>query len=77
MLEEFLWVNWAIMFLTVFSDYFWLLYLSVPGYLGYTYGGTVLGFIWPKSQQNFEQEQVPEQPQSTSNKKQKIRYVRA
>ena len=42
MFEELLWVNWGVQGLTLLSDWFWLLYLSVPGYALYVYGS---GFI--------------------------------
>jgi len=46
LLEEFLWVHWFIMFTTIFSDYFWFLYLSIPIYICYRWGGMVLKYVF-------------------------------
>ena len=64
------------MFLTTFSDYFWLLYLSVPGYLIYTYWGTISGFLGGAGSPALDPEMVKQFQEQQQQKKQKIRYAR-
>jgi hypothetical protein len=64
--EEILWVNWFIQVTTCFSNYFWLLYLLVPGYGIYNYGPWILGMLFPSRPQM--------QVEEPTEKKQKIKY---
>ena len=43
--QDVLWVNWAVMALSLVTSYAWLLWLAIPGYVLYAYGGTILSWI--------------------------------
>lgn len=58
LLEEVLWVNWFIMFVSVFTGYAFLLFLAIPGYLLYAYGPMVKGFFDQRSQQQQQYQQM-------------------
>lgn len=45
--QDVLFVNWAVMALSVLSDKAFYLYLVIPAYLIYQYGGIVKGYLFP------------------------------
>lgn len=58
LLEECLWVVWFVMFMSVFTGYAWLIFLTIPGYLLYTYSGTISSFWNARNQQQQQQQQA-------------------
>jgi len=63
-------VNWFIEVTTCISNYFWLLYLAVPGYALYVYGPMVLKMLFP------DRGGVPMEAQPAQQKvKTKVRYA--
>jgi len=49
--QDVLFVNWAVQALAIFTDRAFYLYLSIPAYLLYQYGGMLKGFIFPSGGQ--------------------------
>lgn len=43
--QDILLVTWFVHATTIFSDWFWLVFLVIPGYLFYQYGGFVLSML--------------------------------
>lgn len=68
---DFFCVNIAVQFLTVFSSYFWLIYLAVPGYLGYQLLKLLLAWAETSGTGNEE-----EPPKKQKERKEKVRYIK-
>jgi len=45
--QDILFVNWFVMATSVLSSWFWLVYLLVPAYMLYQYGGTIRALLCP------------------------------
>jgi hypothetical protein len=45
--QDFLFINWAVMSLAIVWDRSYILYLAIPAYLGYQYGGVAKGYFFP------------------------------
>lgn len=45
--QDILFVNWAVMALSVLSDKAFYLYLVIPAYLIFQYGGIIKGYLFP------------------------------
>jgi len=43
--QDVLFVNWAVMGLSMLTQYAWVLWLVIPAYVLYMYGGTLWGYI--------------------------------
>jgi len=43
--QDVLFVNWAVMALSLVTSYAWVAWLLIPGYVLVMYGGTILGWI--------------------------------
>ena len=70
---DFFAINMSVQFLSVFSDYFWLLYLSVPGYLGYYVFKYLLA--WANSSGAPEEEEE-EPSKKKKEKRPKVKYIK-
>ncbi len=74
-------VNVSAMILSIFTDRGWMIYLAIPGYLIYNYGGLVKNWFFSRSQsasaepEELSQEELKKQ-QKKEKKQQKIKYVR-
>lgn len=55
---------WFVMFLSVFTGYAWLIFLTIPGYLIFAYKDTVMSFFNARNQQ--------QQPQMTPQQQQQM-----
>ncbi len=48
--QDVLFVNWAVMALSIFTDKAFYLFLVIPGYLVYQYGHIIRGYLFPPTQ---------------------------
>lgn len=70
---DFYCINIATQFLTVFSDYFWCIYLVIPGYLGFYAFKYFLGW----ANRTGEKEEEEDDPKKKKReKKQKVKYLK-
>ena len=43
--QDVLWINWAVMLLSMFTSHAWLLWLTIPAYVLWQYGGMLWGWV--------------------------------
>jgi hypothetical protein len=51
MAQDVLFINWLVMALSIYSDWAWYLYLIIPGYGVYNYGGMLKDWVFAKPPQ--------------------------
>lgn len=51
-------MNWAVQVLTVISDYFWLLYLTVVGFFGYKAAGYISDYFMAERQRVAQEDEM-------------------
>jgi hypothetical protein len=52
--EDILFTNWFVQVMTMFSEWFWLVYLWLPIYATYTYSSTCFGMLCGQREQQRE-----------------------
>eukprot|EP01070_Trichotokara_eunicae_P010060 Trichotokara_eunicae@DN6241_c0_g1_i1.p1 len=76
--QDLLILNVLVELLSVLHPIAWAIYLIIPGYFAYHYGGTLFDFA-PKAptKEQVENEAKRERKRATKEKKQKVKYVKA